>query len=119
MSETALEIIAERIATVNDNLVGLSRDWLSLRLEVRREIRQRTLSLWCAMVLAVVVIILIGVAALTVGQGNRQAIDENNRRWCPLVALLVPRRGEPAPTTERGRIVAERATELYQEFRCG
>jgi hypothetical protein len=61
----------------------------------------------------------IGVAAFSLGQDNRRSIEVNNRRWCPLVALLVPQKGDPGPTTERGRIIADRATELYEEFRCG
>lgn len=119
MSETPLEQIALRLAEVNESLTSLASDWFALRQEVRREVRQRTFALWCALTVAVVVVLAIGSAGFAIGQDNRRAIETNNRRWCPMVSLLIPQPGDAPVTTQRGRIVVERATELYQEFRCG
>jgi type VI protein secretion system component VasK len=49
---------------------------------------------------------------------NRSAIRESDRRWCPVVQSMVPRDGDPAPTTERGRFLAERFREMAREFGC-
>jgi hypothetical protein len=120
MSEetTRLEVIASSLSELNDSIAHLSRDWDALRQDVRREVRQRTMALWVALLAAAIVILVMAAAGYVVGRNNHREIAENNRRWCPLVSLLVPRPGEPVPDTERGRIVAERATQLYVEFGC-
>lgn len=122
MSDTTrdpLEVIATSLSELNRNITNLSKDWDMLRSEVRTEIRTRTFSLWLVMAAAFALIITIGLTAYAVGNDYQRDIEENNRRWCPLVSLLVPQPGDPVPTTERGRIIAQRATELYREFRCG
>lgn len=119
MAETnPLDIIASSLSDLNANILHLTKDWDVLRQEVQREIRNRTRTLWMALVGASVVILIIGAAGYVIGQDNARQIEENNRRWCPLVSLLVPHQGDPPATTERGRVIADRATELYVEFHC-
>lgn len=121
MSDTTnpLSVIAESLSELNRNISHLTKDWDLLRKEVHREIRQRTLTVWLSLGASLVLIAVMAGLAFDIGRDNSREIDENNMRWCPLVSLLIPAEGDPAPTTERGRIIAERATELYREFHCG
>lgn len=70
-------------------------------------------------------VIIFGIALLSciaivikVQATNDQRLDENNRRWCPLVSLLTPRPGDAPPATVRGRQISERAAVLAREFHC-
>lgn len=85
---------------------------------IRAEIHRRTTTLWVAVAACVVVIVCIGLAAWTVAADNRRAIADNNRRWCPMVAILLPGPDVPPPTTERGRAVVANAQRLYNDFGC-
>lgn len=86
--------------------------------DLARALRSRTLNLRIAIIgLAVVVAVAI-FAASNVLLSNDRAIQESNRRWCPVVTALVPRPGDPQPTTERGRVVAAQFVRLTAEFGC-
>ena len=85
---------------------------------VRGELRRRTLTLWVALAACGVLALVMGLGAYTVGRDNRRAIERNNQRWCPFVEVFIVKPGEPQPTTERGRIIVQRAIRLYDEFNC-
>lgn len=85
---------------------------------LRADVRKRTAALWVGVLACALAVIVIGAIAFTVGLSNRRAIQENNLRWCPMVAVLLPAPGETAPTTERGRILVANAKQLYQDFGC-
>jgi hypothetical protein len=78
--------------------------------------RTRTLTRAAAIVSAALVAatVLLGFAVLD----NRARVEESERRWCPMVALLIPGRGEPAPTTERGIRIVDQAKALAKVFGC-
>lgn len=65
-----------------------------------------------------VAFILAAVLALHVQAGNDRRIVENNRRWCPLVSVLIPQPGDPPATSARGRLVADRAAQMFTQFQC-
>lgn len=85
---------------------------------LKREVHRKTSVLWAAIVACAVVVVILGAIGFTVGLDNRRAVEENNRRWCPMVGVLIPRPGEEVPTTERGRIVIDNAKQLYKDFGC-
>jgi flagellar basal body-associated protein FliL len=88
-------------------------------LELRRALDRRSRALWVAVIVSAVVLVAAIAAASTVLLDNRRALAENNRRWCPMVLALVPRPGDPQPTTDRGRVVAAEFRRLAVEFDCG
>jgi multidrug efflux pump subunit AcrA (membrane-fusion protein) len=59
-------------------------------------------------------IVLLGFAAVD----SRHRVQESERRWCPMVSLLIPGRGEPGPTTQRGVQITEQAKALAKVFGC-
>lgn len=97
-----------------ENLTKAVQD---LRTEVdklRREFRRRTV----VVALLSVALILTVVAGLVLQASNESRIAANNRRWCPMVTLLIPGPGDAPPGTPRGREIAARAEILADEFRC-
>ena len=72
---------------------------------------------WIAVGLVVVLAGSVG-AAVSVQASNDRRIRESEQRWCPIVSLLIPRPGDPPPSTDRAKLLAERATELATEFDC-
>lgn len=61
-----------------------------------------------------IAITLLGFAAVD----SRQRVQESERRWCPMVSLLIPGPGEPAPTTQRGIQIVAQARTLSASFGC-
>lgn len=100
----------ERIEDLTESVKGLRSEVGALRAAFRA--RTRTVVV-VALVLVVVVVMVTRVQA-----SNERRLQENNRRWCPLVALLIPQSGDAAPTTQRGREIAQRAQSLARDFRC-
>lgn len=86
--------------------------------EATRAQRERTRSLTRGFVIVAVVLLvsigLLGFAALD----NRERVAESERRWCPMVSLLIPAKGEPPPTTQRGVQIVEQAKALAKVFGC-
>ncbi len=101
-------------ASIRIALEDLGKEATGIREEIRR-VNRITWLVGGAFVLIIVVTIIVGFVVVL---DNRQSIEENNRRWCPLVGLLVVRPSDPQPTTERGRLIAERARGLSTQFRC-
>lgn len=85
---------------------------------LNREHRRNTSALWGAILAGALILLLLGVLAFSVSLSNRRAIEDNNRRWCPMVGVLLPKPGEPPPNNERSRVVVENARKLYREFGC-
>jgi hypothetical protein len=85
---------------------------------LRGEVRKRTAALWAAIVVCGVVVLIIGGIAFTVGLNNQRALAENNRRWCPVVEVMLPNPGEAPPESERGRNLVASARQLYRDFGC-
>jgi hypothetical protein len=106
---------------MNESLRALSISVDELSTEVhslRAEHRRNTSALWGAIVVCGVAVLILGGIGFHVGLDNRRSIEENNRRWCPMVGVLLPSKGDPQPTTERGRIVVDSARQLYKDFGC-
>ncbi|HET8661051.1 MAG TPA: hypothetical protein VFM55_18900 [Micromonosporaceae bacterium] len=80
---------------------------------------RQTRALWWAIAVPGVVMAVVIVVGMVVGLDNRRAIDESNRRWCPMVGLLLPEPGEAPPSTERSRRILAEAKTLYEAFGCG
>jgi hypothetical protein len=57
-------------------------------------------------------------AAVAVSYGNRQAIQDNNRKFCPLALAGVPQPGDALPTTKAGLDRVRNATAAAQEIGC-
>lgn len=85
---------------------------------IRREIQRVNRLTWLVGGAAVLIIAFTIAVGFHVVLDNQRSIEENNRRWCPLVGLLVARPSDPPPTTERGRLIAERAAGLSNQFHC-
>lgn len=99
--------------------VATSVDELSVEVATLRDAhRKNTSALWGAVLVGALVLVILGAVAFGVGLSNKRAIEQNNRRWCPMVSVLLPKPGEPAPDTERGRTVVANAAELYRDFGC-
>ena len=81
---------------------------------LRREMRWRT---------RIAVIATVVLAAGVLGVWQTQAttsrqIAEADRRWCPMVSLLIPSRAEEEPTTDRGKQIVAQARTLSHSFGC-
>lgn len=85
---------------------------------IRSELRRRTAALWVAVLTGGVVLLVVVAAAVVVSLDNARAIEDNNRRWCPLVGLLVDKPGEAPATTARGARISAEATGLARQFHC-
>lgn len=82
--------------------------------EQTHEIARRTRALWAALIVGGLVL----AGLIFVSLDNHRTIDANNRRWCPMVGLLIPKPGDAPPSTERGREVVVSALQLWQDFDC-
>jgi hypothetical protein len=72
-----------------------------------------------ALATGVAVFLAIGLVWLSVTAfDSARQIDESNRRWCPMVALLIPAPGDPPPTTPRGIQLVAQARTLSESFGC-
>lgn len=78
--------------------------------------RTRTLTRAAGIVSAglVAATVLLGFAVLD----NRARVQESERRWCPMVSLLIPGPGEPEPTALRGIQIVAQARTLATSFGC-
>ena len=85
---------------------------------IREELRRRTHTLWVAIGVSAVFVSVVLVAGAGIILDNRRAIETNNRRWCPMVSLLLVRPGDPPPDTARGRRIGEQAEILFNQFGC-
>jgi predicted PurR-regulated permease PerM len=72
-----------------------------------------------AVALAIAVVMVTRSAAETSRHAaeNSRQIDESNRRWCPLILMLVPNPGEKTTAGRSQRIAAEAAV-LARQFQC-
>jgi hypothetical protein len=102
-----------------ENLTGAVRDLRSEGMALRREMRRRTNVLGWAFAGGGVMLVCCLAAAYTVSLNNQRAIEEANRKWCPMVGLLIPKPGQAPATTERGRELVASAQKLYTSFGCG
>jgi hypothetical protein len=93
---------------------GLSDDSKHIRAEMRR----RTWVLGWLLAGGVVVLACAVLAAYTVSLNNQRDIAANNRKWCPMVGLLILKPGDPRPTTARGLRIVDSAQQLYTQFGC-
>jgi type VI protein secretion system component VasK len=105
----------ERIQSLTEAV----RDLRSEGEEVRRELRRRTTLLAWLFAAGAVILACALLAAYTVSLNNQRAIEESNRKWCPMVQIMIPRPGEAQATTERGREFVDNARKLYADFGCG
>ena len=85
---------------------------------IRTELRRQTRTIWLVFIAACVVIGLSIAALALVGVDQSNQINENNRKFCPVLSAFVPQPGEPPPSTPRGRIVAENFEQLLKDFHC-
>jgi hypothetical protein len=65
-----------------------------------------------------VLLLVVVVAAVAVSYGNRQAIADNNRKFCPIITAGVVQPGDPLPTSAPGILRAMRAREAAEEIGC-
>lgn len=101
------------------NSLRLSVDELATEVHaLRAEHRRNTSLLWATLLAGALILLIVAAFAFGVALDNRRAIEANNRRWCPMVGVLLPKPGEPKPDTERGRIVVDSARQLYEDFGC-
>lgn len=100
----------DRITELNNSVDDLSREARELRAEIRR----RTRAVW----VAVGVLVVVSAVMAYLIAGNSRQIDENNKKFCPLVSILIPGPGEPQSSTPRGVVVADQARVLFKEFHC-
>lgn len=105
----------ERIQNLATAVGDLRNEGVAIRLELRR---RTTLLAWLFVAGAVVLTFAL-FAAYTVSLNNQAAIQESNRKWCPMVALLIPAPGESRASTQRGKDIETNARELYTTFGCG
>jgi hypothetical protein len=81
--------------------------------------KQTTAIRWRTGVLALV-LLLIGIVVLN----NSSQIRASEQKLCPMIELLVPQHGEPAPspgpngTLSRAQIVAAKSVKLSRDYRC-
>ena len=104
----------QRLTSLTEAVDELTRE----AREIRAELRRRTHALWVAVLVGGIVLASVLAAAISVSLDNREAISDNNQRWCPMVALLIPRSDTPPPTTPRGIKIATEALRLYDSFGC-
>ncbi len=83
-----------------------------------RELRRRTNTLRYVLIGMGVLLVVAIVAAASVLLDNRQQIEANNRKFCPLIEPFVVRPGDPPSTTPRGRQIAASFDKLAGDFQC-
>jgi hypothetical protein len=105
-----MEIAMDRITELTNSVDDLSRE----ARELRGEIRNRTRQMWIA--IGVLVLLFVGVVFAVLD--NSHQIDANNKKFCPLVSILIPKPGEPSATTPRGEIMVDSARKVFKEFHC-
>jgi hypothetical protein len=105
----------ERIQNLADAVTNLRAEGEA----IRQELRRRTTVLAWLFAAGAVILACALLAAYTVSLNNQRAINESNRKWCPMVQIMIPRPGEAQATTERGREFVDNARRLYQDFGCG
>lgn len=82
------------------------------------ELRRRTNTLRLVL-LAVVIVLAVAIsAATTVLLDNRAQLEENNRKFCPLIEPFVPKPGEPPSPTPRGKRIAQSFAQIAVDFHC-
>jgi len=86
--------------------------------DIRREMKRKTNTIWVAMLAGGIALLTTMAAAYTVTINNAEAIDTNNRKFCPVIEILLPLKGDDAPTTERGRDIVARAEKVARELHC-
>jgi hypothetical protein len=109
----------QQIEELRDSVDRLSTE----AIQVRRELHQRTRIFIMVVGAGAIVLAAVVAAAFVVSLDNRRAIEENNRRWCPVVAPLAPRAGDPPPVgtpeqRERSQRIRVAFGQLVKDFGC-
>jgi hypothetical protein len=107
VTDSAVEALRVAVDRLSDRAAGLEQ-----------RLSSQTRALWWAIAgpgVVMAAVILVGLAVLL---DNHSQIEEANKRWCPLVGLLLPEPGETPPATERGRRIVEEAQVLFRDFGC-
>lgn len=87
-----------------DDLEGSVRALICASAETNRyikavedQLRGRTRAIWGAIAVGAALILVLVAAAVMVSVKFDRRIEDNNRRWCPVVLPLAPRPGDPPP----------------------
>lgn len=102
----SVDSLAAGVSTLNDELVATNG-----------RLTKQTRALWFAIGGPGLVVAVVLVVGMFIVLDNRSAIEENNRRWCPMLALILPDPGASPPTEEGREFVAE-AESLYRDYGC-
>lgn len=86
--------------------------------ELRFELVRRTRLLWVALIALFIATVVVTGAAYAVTLDNAHAIERNNQKLCPMITILLPLPGDPPSTTDRGRLIIERAERVARDFHC-
>lgn len=91
--------------------------------QIRREMHRRTRVFIAAVLVGGIVLAAVVCAAFMVSLNNRQAIEESQRRWCPVVEPLAPKPGDPPPQgnaeqRERSQRIRDEFSRLVTDFGC-
>lgn len=73
---------------------------------------RRPVPAWYALLAILVSVLAVSGATLWYASYQQREAD---RRWCELLTILA---GGPAPSSERGRAIAEAMAQLRQDFGC-
>lgn len=114
MTDPGVESLRQSVDALSAGVQELNTELVA----TNQRLTAQTKALWLAIAgpgLVVAVVLLVG---LMVTLDNRDAIADSEHRWCPMVGLLLPAAGEPAPATERQRRIVEEAQALYRQFGC-
>lgn len=114
------------LRTLTESVNHLTEESHAIRDELghlREEMRRKTMTTRLAIGAVFVLLACVLVAAFQVSLDNRRAIEESQRRWCPVVEPLAPRPGDPEPvgTTEqkeRSQRIRRAFGELVRDFGC-
>lgn len=118
--------IAESLDALSAETAQLRNDLAETRAELHaqtQEAQRQTANTRIGIGLVVLLLACTIAAAFQVSLENSRAIAENNLRWCPVVAPLAPRPGDPPPQgtpaqVERSLRIRVAFTNLVHDFGC-
>lgn len=116
-----LRALTDSVDHLTEETSRLRSDVMGTREELVRQsalMRKQMVSTRLVMVAMFVVLLCSVAAAFTVSLKNGEAIAENNKKFCPLVLILVPQPGVPVATTTRGIQIGRDALRIAKEFGC-
>lgn len=92
-------------------------------IQVRQEMHRRTRIFIAVALSGAIVLAAVVAAAFLVSLNNQRAIEESQRRWCPVVLPLAPRPGDPPPVgTSEQQVRSQRIRtafgQLAEDFGC-